>query len=108
MDEPVPLTELYALVPAAEEEDLLDELARERRTAEEAELASGWLSWPSRVRPVWDLWSGEPTDPPEPEPEPEAPEPELPPLPQVLGLLQHRLGAHVLDEDDVAGTDEPG
>ena len=97
----MPLSDLYAAVPAAEEEDLLDELAAERTAAHYAELLSTWLCWPSRARPVWDLWSGEPTDPPAQD-EPDAPEdeePELPHLPQVIGMLEQRLGAHVVRDD---------
>lgn len=93
----MPLSALYALVPAAEEEDLLEGLAAERRSAEYAALVGGWLCWPSTARPVWDLWSGEPTDPPCDD---ETPEPELPPLPQVLGLLELTLGARVVVVDD--------
>ena len=85
------LDELHALVPAAQEEDLLGQLARDRVDAEcEAYLMErGWDG---------DRGSGEPAEP--------APgtstagdcSDEPPPLRsgQVLGLVEHVLGARVI------------
>lgn len=84
MSEPTgttPLSALYAAVPAAEEEDLLEELAHDRVVAR------------ARAEVPWAFDDDEPG----PEP-PEEPDEELPPLPQVLGLLEHRLGARRLPD----------
>ena len=93
------LAELYARLPAAEEEDLLEQLAEERRRAAYERDASTWLVWPASVPRTGDLWSGEATEddeePPAEEPEPEPEEPLR--LPVLLGLLEHQLGAVRLD-----------
>ena len=70
------LPDLYAAVPAAEEEDLLEEVARERGSAEPPDADE---------QPAAEDAPDAPADP----------EPGFP-LPQVLGLLEHRLGAQVL------------
>ena len=73
------LESLYEAVPAAQEEDLLDEVAEERR-------------WASAL-----LALDEDPAPPQDEPDPDD-EPPLRPG-QVLGLLEHQLGAVVLPDD---------
>lgn len=76
------LERLYEAVPAAQEEDLLEELVVERHQAQLAAWIAGM-------------------EPAEPAPEDAPPEPEDPQLTpgQVLGLVQHQLGAVVLPED---------
>lgn len=82
----IELAELYACVPAAEEEDLLEQLAVEQH---EQWLLSEYGVW-------MDL------DPPDPEPGPEelaVDVPEVAPTPaQALGIVQLMLGATVLEE----------
>ncbi len=82
------LDDLYDAVPAAQEEDLLDELVQERRHSE----TSAWL-----------VALG--VDEPEPAAD-ELPVDEAPPLRpgQVLGLLEHQLGAVVLPDEDGTAT----
>ena len=84
------LDALYEAVPAAQEEDLLDEVAEERRWA-------AVVDWLRRYE--------EPGSTPvaaEDEPEPDD-EPRLTPG-QVLGLVQHRLGGVVLPSEDPPST----
>ena len=75
------LERLHTVVPATEEEDLLEQVRQERLAAEAAR----------------GLGLEEPAaEPPRREEEPaEEPFSE----PQVLGMLEHHLGAQVLDED---------
>lgn len=81
------LADLHARVPAAQEEDLLEEVVRERRFAESVgRLAEAGLT------------DDEVTGDPQPD-RALAPNPEQdPPLRpgQVLGLLEHLLGAQVI------------
>lgn len=99
---PFALTDLYAAVPAAEEEDLLEQLKVEREQAAREELVTSWFCWPCDGPKVWNMWSGAPTDDDaDPTPPEEDPDEEVPPLPQVLGLLREQLGATKL-------PDEPG
>ena len=75
------LDDLYEAVPAAQEEDLLDELVHERQQA----ALRRWLG-DDEPEPV-DATAGEADEPP------------LRPG-QVLGLLEHQLGAVVLPDDE--------
>ena len=89
------LPDLYAVVPAAQEEDLLEEVARER--AEE------------RVRRLLGEPDGETETESDTEAEAETGSEPGYPLPQVLGLLEHELGAAVLPVDATSqgcGQDE--
>ena len=84
MTDGLPLEQLYALVPAAEEEDLLDELEAEREQAV--------------VDPDELPLSGAPTG--EPPSEPEEPDEPVPTHWQALGVVQHHLGGTVLPPED--------
>ena len=97
----VDLADLYALLPAAEEEDLLEQLAQERQR-EAWEAGAAWLAWPADRPRTFDLWSGAPTDDDEddapPEAEQDGDQEDRPlRLPVLLALLEHRLGAVRLD-----------
>lgn len=99
-DDTAPLEVLHELVPAALEEDLLDEVAEQRHRSEYEELGLGWSAWPGDTRQT-------PYDDelPESQAEPAAelttetapdlmtgPETDLTPG-QTVGLLEHQLGA---------------
>lgn len=76
---------LYYLVPVAEEEDLLDEVRRER-----AQKEWDFNPWVKEESSDWDVVGID-----------ESPE-ESPvhTLAQILGLLQHLLGAEVISLDE--------
>ena len=88
------LDDLHARVPAAQEEDLLEEVARERAAAERA-------AYDAELARVGDLLTGELGELGEEAPgtAAESDSWDEPPLRfgQVLGLVEHVLGAVVLD-----------
>ena len=84
----VPLAALYRLVPATEEEDLLQELAEERRRPHE-ELNGSELYWPLGPGAVADLQRPDETHTAERPPDTLT-------TWQALGLVLHVLGGSVL------------
>lgn len=95
---------LHALVPAAEEEDLLEEVAAERLRRWSEREALAWSRWPASG-PLVDLFSPDAVLEDDALLEDEAvPEPADAPAPpsygeaQVLGMLQHHLGVVVLSQ----------
>lgn len=107
--EPLDLRDLYLAVPAAEEEDLLEQIRSERERAWREDLVTSWLSWPCDRPKVWSMWSGSPTDDDEEDsPLEDDSDEELPRLPQVLGMLRHLLGATLIPyEVDAADRQAP-
>ena len=88
--ERVPLAGLYRLVPATEEEDLLQELAEERRRPHE-QLMGSELYWPLGPGAVADLQRLDETH------TAESP-PDTPTTGQAFGFVLHVLGGSVLRE----------
>lgn len=84
---PDPLAELYARVPAALEEDLLEEVRAAEREQEVRDLAPTWVD----AEEVDDL--------PDPGPVGEDDEEWRISPAQALGLVEHELGARPVDED---------
>ena len=101
----ISISEFYLLVPAAEEEDLLEELAHEYRHVEGSASGNGlkavdeWCDDPGPTAPdaelmrlLHDLGRAGATQ----QPVALTPDPDVLRPGQVLGLLQHRLGGRVL------------
>ena len=89
MDDGVSLEALHRLVPAAEEEDLLDEVAAEREAAQLRALQAEGLADEDPPPPV------EPPAEPQDEPRPTHW--------QALGVVQQHLGGEVLPPDGQPG-----
>lgn len=100
--ESLDLRDLYRAVPAAEEEDLLEQIRLEREQAWREDLVTSWLSWPCDRPKIWNMWTGGPTDDEDDAPPEDDSDDELPPLPQVLGMLRHLLGASPLPRNSDA------
>ena len=95
------LERLHELVPAALEEDLLAEVRAEAREAELDVLRRDW----QRDRVPWlTVQASDPLD----EPPPEDREPPPMTAGQVIGLLEHRLGAVPLQVADVQPVGDYG